>query len=52
MGSVGTHYSVVPLQGLPPPERFMTRGAVGPYLPFPTLLEDLDLLKEHEVGGV
>ena len=36
-------------QGLPPPERLMTRGAVGPYLLYPPLLEDLDLLKDLEV---
>ena len=37
------------LQGLSPPERFMTRGAVGTYFLFPTILEDLDLLKQLEV---
>ena len=36
-------------QSLPPPERFMTRGAVGPHFLFPQLLDDLDLLKQHEV---
>ena len=36
------------MQGLPPPERFMTRGAVGPHMLFPQLLEDLDLLKSLE----
>ena len=35
-------------QGLPPPERFMTHQAVGPYLLFPQLLDDLDLLKDLE----
>ena len=35
-------------QGIPPPERLMTRGAVGPYLLFPQLLEDLDLLRSLE----
>lgn len=35
-------------QGLPPPERFMTRGAIGPYLLFPQILDDLDLLKDLE----
>ena len=34
---------------MPPPERFMTHQAVGPYLLFPQLLDDLDLLKELEV---
>ena len=27
----------------------MTRQAVGPYLLFPQILEDLDLLKQHEI---
>ena len=36
-------------KGLPPPQRFMTRGACGPYMLFPQLLDDLDLLKDLEV---
>eukprot|EP00118_Oscarella_pearsei_P005271 m.24030 g.24030 ORF g.24030 m.24030 type:complete len:236 (+) comp28565_c0_seq1:2200-2907(+) len=36
-------------KALPPPERFMTRGAAGCYMHFPAILEDLDLLKELEV---
>ena len=36
-------------QGLQPPERFMTTGAVGSYLLFPQLLDDLDLLRDLEV---
>lgn len=39
-------------QGLQPPERFMTNGAVGPYQLFPQLLDDLDLLREVEVCKV
>eukprot|EP00118_Oscarella_pearsei_P005272 m.24046 g.24046 ORF g.24046 m.24046 type:complete len:980 (+) comp28565_c0_seq3:186-3125(+) len=35
-------------KALPPPERFMTRGAAGCYMHFPAILEDLDLLKELE----
>jgi pyruvate,water dikinase len=35
-------------KGLPPPERFMTRGAVGTYFLYPAILEDLNLLKELE----
>ena len=27
----------------------MTRGAVGPHFLFPQVLDDLDLLKQHEV---
>ena len=34
---------------MPPPERFMTRGACGVHFLFPQLLDDLDLLREHEV---
>ena len=37
-------------KGLPPPQRFMTRGACGPHFLFPQLLDDLDLLKELEVS--
>ncbi len=33
-------------KGLPPPERFLTDGAVGVYQLFPQLLEDADLLKD------
>ena len=40
---------IINIQGLQPPERFMTNGAVGPYLLFPQLLDDLDLLREVEV---
>ena len=29
----------------------MTRGAVGPYLLYPAILEDLNLLKDLEVGN-
>jgi len=36
-------------QGLQPPERFMTTGAVGSYMLFPQLLDDLDLLRDLEV---
>jgi pyruvate,water dikinase len=36
-------------KSLPPPERFMTRGACGAYWVFPSLLDDLNLLKELEV---
>ncbi|XP_065909543.1 rifampicin phosphotransferase-like isoform X2 [Dysidea avara] len=35
-------------KGLQPPERFMTTGAVGSYLLFPQLLDDLDLLRDLE----
>jgi phosphoenolpyruvate synthase/pyruvate phosphate dikinase len=38
-------------KGLPPPERFMTRGAVGTYFLYPAILEDLNLLKELEREG-
>lgn len=37
-------------KGLPPPERFVLKGAAGPHFLFPQLLDDLDLLKEVEVG--
>ena len=39
------------MQGLPPPERFITRGAVSPYLLFPALLDDLDLLRDLETAA-
>lgn len=50
-------YNVFPLcavsttqhQGLQPPERFMTTGAVGSYMLFPQLLDDLDLLRDLQV---
>ncbi|XP_062522219.1 prodigiosin synthesizing transferase PigC-like isoform X2 [Corticium candelabrum] len=35
-------------KSLPPPERFATRGACGPYWRFPALLDDLNLLKQLE----
>lgn len=40
---------IINMQGLQPPERFMTNGAIGPYLLFPQLLDDLDMLREVEV---
>jgi pyruvate,water dikinase len=36
-------------KGLPPPERFMTKGACGITFEFPQLLDDLNLLKEVEL---
>ena len=42
-------YYRISLQGFPPPERFITQGALGPYLLYPQLLDDLDLLKSLEV---
>jgi len=43
------HSHVIYTQGLQPPERFMTTGAMGPYQLFPQLLDDLDMLREVEV---
>lgn len=37
-------------RGLVPPERFMTTGACGIHFLFPQVLDDLDLLKDLEVG--
>ncbi|KAJ3412931.1 hypothetical protein HDV05_008719 [Chytridiales sp. JEL 0842] len=37
---------------IPPPERFVTHGAVGAWLAHPQVLQDLDLLKEVEAEGM
>ena len=44
------YYCKTYLQGLPPLELFMTREAVGTNFLYPTILEDLNLLKQHEVN--
>ena len=36
------------MHAFPPPEHFLTHQAIGPYLLFPQLLDDLDLLRELE----
>lgn len=38
-------------KGVPPPERFLTRGAVGLYMDYPQILGDLDLLRQHEADA-
>ena len=38
------------MQGLVPPERFITHGAAGGYMMFPMLLDDLDLLARQAVS--
>lgn len=36
-------------KGMPPPERFVTRGSASAYFKYPQVLDDLNLLKDLEV---